>query len=315
MGNRIELHEKPNRTCDTCSTEDRRNRTENYLCNTAVSVDDGLSVRCVGDWAYDKIFRLIKYFGIFAVGMGNSWKGRLNYIEICSGPGRCVLKETGKEIDGTALAVVSHEAFERLQSATFIDLEHSVIDSLNQRIAARGNQDKARAVVGDFTNTEQIQKILSTAPEGLNLVFIDPTECNVPFETIQTIKTSLKNVDFIINCAVGTDANRNLEKATTDPSFSKVRRKYEQFLGDDHFFETDEVVKWAKAGNNLELRTLFRECYKQRLKDIGLSHIDEKPVRHYYSLIFASANPRGLDFWRKSNAIEPDNQRRLPGLD
>ena len=314
MDHQIELHSRPNPTCNKCSKEERKNRTENYLCNSAVSVDDGFPVRCVGAWAYEKIFRLVKYFGIFANGMYKIWKGRLNYIEICSGPGRCILKENAEEIDGTALAVISHNAFERLQSATFIDLEPEVIESLNRRIEARGKQDKARAVMGDFTNTDQIRKILATLPYGLNLVLIDPTECNVPFETIQAIKSSLKKVDFIINFAVGTDANRNLVNATLDPSFCKVRNKYERFLGDNRFFEQEETIKWAKAGNNLELRTLFRRCYKQRLKEIGLSYNNEKRVKNYYSLIFASADPRGLDFWKKSNAIEPDNQRPLPGL-
>ncbi len=42
--------------------------------------------------------RLAQYFGVFAGGMWKRWAG-LNYIEICSGPGRCVSRETGEEVD------------------------------------------------------------------------------------------------------------------------------------------------------------------------------------------------------------------------
>jgi hypothetical protein len=43
-----------------------------------------------------KIFHLIQYFGIFTIGMKSKWQGNINYIEICSGPGRCVNRENGE---------------------------------------------------------------------------------------------------------------------------------------------------------------------------------------------------------------------------
>jgi hypothetical protein len=70
-----------------------------------ISVLDNLPIRPVGEWAYDKIYRLVHYFGIFAGGMKNRWAA-LNYVEIGCGPGRCVLRENCLEIDGTALAII-----------------------------------------------------------------------------------------------------------------------------------------------------------------------------------------------------------------
>ena len=46
--------------------------------------------------------------------------------------------------------------------------------------------------------------------KSLNLCFIDPTDCSVPFILIKEIKETLPNVDFIINLASGTDFNRNI---------------------------------------------------------------------------------------------------------
>jgi hypothetical protein len=80
--------------------------------------DDG-AVRCVGDWAEQKIFYLVQYFGIFATGMKAKWSGKINYIEICSGTGRCINRHTGMEFDGTSLAIMNHKAFKNIRKALF----------------------------------------------------------------------------------------------------------------------------------------------------------------------------------------------------
>ena len=91
------------------------------------SVLDDLPIRPVGEWAYDKIYRLVQYFGIFAGGMKNRWAA-LNYVEIGCGPGRCVLRENCLEIDGTALAIIRSPNFSSLQKAIFIDASSRVAE-------------------------------------------------------------------------------------------------------------------------------------------------------------------------------------------
>jgi len=93
-----------------CNKEERGENTENDLCLEAFSVVDQLPIRCVGDWAIRKIFLLVQYFGIFSIGMKNKWSGKLNYIEICSGPGRCINRKSGDEFNGTALSIIEHPA-------------------------------------------------------------------------------------------------------------------------------------------------------------------------------------------------------------
>ena len=102
---------------------------ENGLCTQTNSVLDSLPVRGVGPWAYDKIYRLVQYFGIFANGMKNQCKG-LNYVEICSGP--------GLEIDGTALSIITHPVFPELRKALFVDASVQVVEALTARIANTG---------------------------------------------------------------------------------------------------------------------------------------------------------------------------------
>ncbi len=308
----INLNTVPNLRCDRCSPDSRRENQEDYLCLKATSVEDGLPVRCVGAWAYDKIFRLVQYFGIFTKGMARKWDGKLNYVEICSGPGRCVLRESGDEIDGTALAIARHPSFPVLHHALFFDYDERVTQTLEARLrrVEGGTQRRTQVVQGDFSSEADLTRTIGALPQRhLNLVLVDPTECNVPFRTIERIANCLNSVDFIINVAVGTDANRNLVRAVLDPAFRRAREKYEGFLGTDAFFTDKGNQKLAEAGNNTGLRHAFMAEYQRQLGRIGLVHTDSKTVRTYYHLLFASRDARGLEFWHKANRIEPDGQR------
>jgi hypothetical protein len=143
-------------------------------------------------------------------------------------------------------------------------------------------------------------------------VFIDPTDCSVPFSLIANIKQVLPNTDLIINLASGTDYNRNIINALLkQESYSKTISKYSRFLGSEDFFKDDVNIKFAIAGNNLALRNNFREYYKKSLKGIGYKYFDFKRIEHYYDLLFACKHETGLSFWEKANKIKFDGQRKL----
>ena len=114
---RLDLRDCQHPKCGGKGCHQRNTVDSDGLCTHTLSAQDNLPVRCVGEWAYDKIYRLVQYFGIFAGGMSNRWKG-LNYVEICSGPGRCLMREERTEIDGTALAIIHHGQFAKLQIST-----------------------------------------------------------------------------------------------------------------------------------------------------------------------------------------------------
>ncbi len=243
--------------------------------------------------------------------MKSRWEG-LNYIEICSGLGRCVIRDDGREIDGTALAIINHPIFGLIKKALFIDYSPKVVDTLTKRINALNASNKAVARVGDYMDPTGIAKLLNTLPSGcLNLCFVDPTQCDVPFETITGIAKILRKVDFIINVALGTDVTRNIVGAILDTSFAAVRKKYASFLGSEDFFNRDDVHSFAMQGKNEELRRAFVAEYLQGLDRLGFRYVDAKPVKNYYHLLFASGNPKGLEFWKKACAIGPDNQREM----
>lgn len=307
----MNLRKVRNPECKQCTRRERAEWTDGGTCELAPSVHDGRSVRCVGDWAYEKVFHLYKYFEIFTGAMARKWEG-LNYIEICSGPGRCIFKETGEEVDGTALAIVNHPKFQLLHSALFIDSDRDTVEVLNHRITALGRQKKATAVVGDYTDTAGIMRILATLPERhLKLVFIDPTDCSVPFVTVASIIERLQNVDLIINLPVYMDAGRNLAKAATDTNYGRARQKYTEFLGVDNFFDREDVKALARTGNDKALRILLRDVYRDQLGACGHTHAALRPIRGLYELLFASHHGLGLTFWNKACAIDVKGQREM----
>ena len=308
----INLHPHKHPKCGGKNCPERDKVDADGLCTHTASATDGVPVRCVGEWAYDKIYRLVQYFGIFANGMKNRWGGRLNYVEICSGPGRCITREDHTEIDGTALAVIHSAHFKELKKAIFIDASPRVVGILNQRIKALAASHIAEAAVGDYGSAPGICRILDQLPAScLNLVFIDPTNCDVPFTTIKRIVAHLRNADLLINVAIGTDVNRNIANAATDPSFVRAKQKYESFLGLPGFCSRPDVVALAQRAGFDDLKRKFADSYKEQLHTLGYVHTDIRAVRHYYYLLFASCHPRGLKFWLDSCTYEPDGQKGL----
>lgn len=311
---RIEFSQKINESClRKCNRERRRETTQDDLCIETISIVDNLPVRCVGGWAMQKIFHLIQYFEIFTVGMKAKWQGNINYIEICSGPGICVNRENGEEFNGTSICIIEHPAREFLKKILFFDYNETVVNTLNKRILDK-NVLNAKALIGDYNKPDIIcDKIVEeTNGDGLNLVFIDPTDCSVPFELLKIIKNRIRNVDFIVNFAIRTDVNRNIRNAILQPeTHQNVLKKYSSFLGSNTFFTNQAVIDAAAQGKQMDLRIMFRKEYMNSLKRIGYNHFDFKQIENYYDLVFASSHPKGIEFWNKANAIGFDGQRSL----
>jgi three-Cys-motif partner protein len=303
----LDLHEVDNKSCRRCKNKQERS-TSNGLCDDVQSALDGAPVRCVGQWAFDKIYFLNQYFGIFGNGMKYKWDGKLDYIEVCSGPGRCVVRETGREIDGTALTVINNAFYAHYNSATFFDISQPVVDTLNARLRNRNAHTRAQAMIADYKASQTIARTAKRrSAGGLSLVFIDPTDCGVPFETLRQFKRELGTVDFIISIMTFADANRHLPRAIQDPA-SEVRAKYESFLGGPAFFLDPQNQAHARANDCQALRTAFREAYKTSLREEGYEFFAMEPVGSLYELLFASCHERGIRFWEQAQRIKPDNQ-------
>lgn len=309
MPERYQCEYMPNHNCKGhCNKVERFRIAPSDICSITKSASDGLPIRCVGEWAEQKIYLLSQYFGIFAQGMSNKWKGKINYIEICSGPGRCVNRNDRTEFNGTALSIVARPEFKYINKALFFDNNEQVVSVLNQRLYA-ANYLNARAFVGDYTEPKSICSTLSAEinKDSLNLVVIDPTDCSVPFDLLAALKSAIPRMDLLINVAIGTDYNRNVMNTLLQPEqYQRAMKKYCSFLGDNDFYNKINVgCKYH------ELRAAFLEAYINRLRTIGFSFFSEQSVENYYYILFASQNKRGLDFWEKATRYDHIGQGSL----
>lgn len=308
----IDFNEISNSNCHKqCNKDKRLKTTTDGLCNQTISELDGLPVRCVGVWAKEKIYHLIQYFGIFSTGMKFKWDGKINYIEICCGPGRCINRRSGIEFNGTSLCILEHPAQKHLNKALFFDNNPKVVDSLNTRIKEK-KITNAKAIIGDYYNSNDICKNIKKEilSNGLNLIFIDPTDCSLPFDLIKELKKNLENVDLIINVAIGTDYTRNIKKAILEPEAnSGSYQKYSRFIDNYSFFKSEKIKKLAKDNADQKLRLAFRSEFVNSLEKIGYKYFDYKHIRNYYDLIFATSHPKGINFWKKANKFQYNGQR------
>lgn len=306
----IDIEEIINPNCEKkCNRKRRHEITEEDLCNETRSVIDNLAIRCVGEWAHEKIHHLVNYFNIFTIGMKDKWEGNIYYIEICSGPGRCINRKNGYEFNGTSLCIVQNPAFQFLKKAIFFDYNSLVVDTLNERFRKK-HITKAHAYLGDYNKPDQIcDHIMSeTQGRGLFLIFIDPTDCSVPFELVRNLRRRINNIDFIINLPIGFDFNRNIGNAINSPETHKrVIEKYITFLGSDNIFRDNHLLKSDSLGR----RNIFREYYLESFRKIGYKHFSFKRIRNYYDLVFATSHVKGKEFWEKANRTEFDGQRLL----
>jgi three-Cys-motif partner protein len=240
--------------------------------------------------------------------MKNKWK-EINYIEICSGPGRCINRCCSQELDGTALSIIKHSDFCYIHKALFFDYDEKVVDILNRRIKNM-EVDNAMAIIADYNNPKDLCSILQRycSYNSLNLVLVDPTDCSVPFDLIVNLKKALHHIDMIINVATGTDFSRNIPMAFDNTERAK---KYINFLGDDSFFSSSENQILCKNKNYSVLRNNFREAYQKSMSKIGYSEFRITQIKHYYDILLASSNKKATEFWDKAQNIEFDGQREL----
>jgi three-Cys-motif partner protein len=143
---------------------------------------DGLPVRCVGAWAKDKYFYLKRYFEIFTSAMKDRWKGELYYIDLFAGCGKCRVRETCEEIDGSALVSLSVKY--PFKKYFMVELDSDALNALKKRVERAPYKDRVKIIPGDCN--EKIDKIIAEIPErSLSLAVVDPTGLHIKFETLK----------------------------------------------------------------------------------------------------------------------------------
>jgi len=269
-----------------------------------IAGSDGHIVRSSGAWVQEKLYYLEHYLDIFSVGMKNRWAGKLYYLDLFAGPGRCLIRDTQEEIDGSPLIALKFNFAEYF----FFEADEECCKALRARIES-GFPEKLKSVhvINEDCNSG-IGHVKPT-PGSLGLAFIDPTGVSqLSFDTVRKLAENRK-VDLIINFPEGMGIRMNLHQYT-----ERDESALNQFMGSSRWQERykDAVVSFDQL-----CREIAGE-YLENLRSLGYLAVDSDwvPVRTdknalIYYLLFASKDSRGNDFWRKIKRINPHGQREL----
>ena len=264
--------------------------------------NDGLVVRDSGIWVKEKLYYLEHYLDIFSVGMKTKWAGKLYYVDLFAGPGKCRIRVTKEEIDGSPLIAL------KFNFAKYFFFESDTIcyGALAARVKARAPEKDVQIIPGDCN--EKVDQI-ELPTTSLGVAFIDPTGVS-PFalKTIRRLATNRK-VDLIINFHEGMGIRMNIHQYT-----KKEGGALDSFVGSARWRQ-----KFRNAPSSIDevCREITNE-FQDNLRglDYRMIDLDHIPVRTdqnslLYYLIFASKHPRGNEFWRKITLINPYGQRRF----
>lgn len=262
----------------------------------AVSISDALPIRPSGSWIETKHKLLTYYAKMFATGMKSKWQNRV-YLELFSGPGRCVVRNTNKEQLGSPLKVIEHE----FTHFIFTEMRVAAAEALAQRISLSKNAKNAEIWCGDCADA--VGKINLPSP-SLTFAFIDPTGIgHAPFHLIETLHKRTR-CDLLINVQHGMGIKGNMHQYTPDADEESALTK---FLGH---------AKWKTLPRH-DAREFFRgvlQLYKEQLDKLGYAFTGREVLIKntksvpLYLLLFASKHKRGEEFWNKSmkGVLEPE---------
>jgi three-Cys-motif partner protein len=266
--------------------------TEEGICTFYKSKQDGLNLRCVGEWSKGKINHFRDYAQMFSTGMKNLWRNRF-YIDLFAGPGRCIIQNSLEEIDGSPLHALNVP--DKFSGYFFVDKNPDCVDSLKKR--TKSLEETIKIFERDCNAV--IDKIVEGIPtDSLSLIIIDPASLQFKFNSFE--KLSKLRGDLIVNYPVG-PVSRAVSSVISSKSDSS---KLDQFHPGWR-----KIVAQKSWGNSQQqnIRDLIDD-YVKKICNLGYSSekLDNllafKNSRNaiMYFLIAFSKNDRGIEFWRKA---------------
>ena len=246
------------------------------------TASDGLPALSVAEHAKEKEYTLKNITGIFTQAMKYKWPGRLYYVDPFCGPGKCLIRNSEEETDGSPI-IAAGAPFSYYY---FADRNGRCISALKKRVEGMKLSEKT---IGYYTGeaNETIDEILKGLPperESLGLAFLDPWAWDVSFENLKKL-TRGRRLDILINFNIGYIKRNWWEQSSTMDSFLN--------LTTDH----REVFR-TKTGEVPDARTLL-DHYEEELRKLGYRYTaDDRAITNsnntpLYHIIFGSKHELG----------------------
>jgi len=251
--------------------------------NTIAS--DGYLAIKFGRWAEDKLSHLEKYCTIFNTATHRQWKNRI-YIDLFSGPGKCIIKSTKKEINGSPLLALNCDM--PFTHYFFNDINLEYIEALKKRTQSYSyNMD----YINQDCNLAVDEILLKIPPYSICFAYIDPYYLEIKFDTIKKLTTN-RAVDLLIIFHIGMARRNFLQPNLEMKQFFPPNIEWEQFPND--------IVK----GGRISTRPVL-DAYEGGLIELGypksnmIDDVLERNTRNapLYYLIFASKHKLGAQLY------------------
>jgi three-Cys-motif partner protein len=166
---------------------------------------DGLPARLTGEWVQGKKYYFCRYLDIMTRAVANKWEGKLSYIDLFSGPGRSIIRDTGEEVEGSPILSLNYG----FASYVFVDIPE-VLATLKKRLADHPKFQQIAFVEGDCNTV--IDSVRAKSPaDHLALAFIDPTGLQIQFRTIKQLVHNRK-MDLLMTIQFGMGVKMNLHQ-------------------------------------------------------------------------------------------------------
>jgi len=295
--------------------KDCNNKEKNGNCK--IPGEDSLPVQCVGKWVESKYYFLVKFLNASKeVRRKFSKEGNAIYIDLFAGPGRCIIRNSKKEIPNGGMRVIEFSEIEvPFNNLYFFDKENINIKAFKIRVKDKGNCI-FKAANSNIEIKTLVKKLLLN-PNNYHFAFIDPFGPEaLKFETIKEL-AKLKRMDMLIHFPIGS-IRRNINNWV-----QKNKNILNEFLGTEIW--QNRVLK-----NPGKIYAILIETFLDKTKEIGyikkysglLSLRDKvqiipsvairntKNVR-LYDLIFISKHDLGLKIWESIIRIGPNGQKQL----
>lgn len=289
------------KNCPGCDNR-KRNVDKAGLC-LLKRASDGLLARCSGEWSQDKLFYLQRYLDIVTTSMRKRWA--LCYVDLFAGPGKCIVRPEGIDIDGSPLCALQlRHTFDRY---FFVDISKENTECLQKRIQNLSISPHGTFLVQDCNKaipviSEQL------GPNFLTVAFMDPTGFQLDFASIETLVRN-RRVDLIINFPY-----RALQRVIPR-ALSARSSELDRFFGGRNW---RTVCQEAKQQGNDPAYALMKH-YKEKLLELGYIE-DASPsgdisvqssIGYLYSLICMSKHALGKKFWGKIQITNRHGQQKL----
>jgi three-Cys-motif partner protein len=264
----------------------------------AVDPADGLIIDEVGPWASEKHERLKRYIdasrGARAKFLPPRGEGA-SYIDLFSGPGRSLIKDTSQIIDGSPLvsykAGVSSSA--RFSEVHLGDMNDDKLNVVTQRLRSLGGSPVSYVGAAE-TVVDRVLYALN--PRGLHFAFLDPYNlAQLPFSIIEKLLT-VKRMDMVIHVSLQ-DLQRNLDDYSREGD-----RTLDNFApGWRGAIDVNQAIA--------PLRAALIEYWLQKIRNLGSRPatgipliVGEKNQRLYW-LVFVSSNDLGHHLWNDTQNL------------